>query len=591
MTKWTILPAATLSVLLWTVAVRAGDGVLWRNQLDTGEERAAFTRAGVCQDPDGGVDGSGCLKFHSDAPNGNPVSCDLDPEAFRGKTVVLSGMVKGENLLPPANKYWGPKLTVYYRTAAGKENWTDCPKEYGSYDWKRVECTVRIPADAAQIKILAGIQRGAGTLRIDELAVREAESGKAAAADQSRYEHCIITGHTDRENAEYRPGEAMHFYFRLLDGDRPAKGNVRVVLAADDGRTQTWDTAISEQEPLHITTFLNQPGFVMIRAMLLDGQDRPVKRENQNGVLRDIQYGLAAGVTPDALRQGVPEPDDFDAFWAGQLRRLAAVPMKVQEKKLFKTTENSNIYDVKIACAGARPVSGYLAVPKNAKPASLPIHMHYDGYCVRSAQIVDSGKAIDFFVNAHGIENGREDAYYSALQKGELSGYGFDNGQNRSGESCYFNGMILRDLRALEYAKTLPEWNGRDIAISGGSQGGFQSVAVAALSPGVTSCDINIPWFCDLGGITKGRVRGWRPDYEPGLGYCDTVNFAKRIQCPVAITAGLSDWVCPPSGVWILYNNLKVPKRMTMKQGLDHAVYLGYDHGKAARAVYSAEKQ
>ena len=51
------------------------------------------------------------------------------------------------------------------------------------------------------------------------------------------------------------------------------------------------------------------------------------------------------------------------------------------------------------------------------------------------------------------------------------------------------------------------------------------------------------------------------------------------------ITAGLSDWVCPPSGVWVLYNNLPGPAELTMLQGLDHAVYPGYNRAKAARTT------
>ena len=252
----------------------------------------------------------------------------------------------------------------------------------------------------------------------------------------------------------------------------------------------------------------------------------------------------------------------------------------------MKETAISTVYDVKVACAGKRPVSGYLSIPKGAKPGSLPLRIYFDGYAVHSAQVRESPKAICFFVNAHGIENNREAAYYTALARGELRGYGFRNEENQKPESCYFNNMILRDLRALEYARSLPEWNRKEVYLIGGSQGAFQTMAVAGLSEGITSCDINIPWFCDLGGVKIGRVRGWRPEYAPGLGYFDTVNFARRVKCPVKITAGLSDWVCPPSGVWVLYNNLPGPAELTMLQGLDHAVYPGYNRAKAARTSY-----
>lgn len=39
--------------------------------------------------------------------------------------------------------------------------------------------------------------------------------------------------------------------------------------------------------------------------------------------------------------------------------------------------------------------------------------------------------------------------------------------------------------------------------------------------------------LCDLGGVNIGRISGWRPNYRPGLGYFDTVNFAGRVKAPV----------------------------------------------------------
>ena len=130
--------------------------------------------------------------------------------------------------------------------------------------------------------------------------------------------------------------------------------------------------------------------------------------------------------------------------------------------------------------------------------------------------------------------------------------------------------MILRVLRAIEFLKAQPEWNGKDLRAAGGSQGGFQALAAAALDKDVTQCAANVPWCCDLGGITLGRLRGWRPDYADGLGYYDAANMAKRIKCETKIVGGLGDYVCPPSGVCVLYNNINAPKQLDLVQGKTH---------------------
>ena len=64
--------------------------------------------------------------------------------------------------------------------------------------------------------------------------------------------------------------------------------------------------------------------------------------------------------------------------------------------------------------------------------------------------------------------------------------YGFDETLNNDPATTYFNGMILRDLRAIDFGRALPEWDGKNVKVSGGSQGGFQALLLAALDPSVT---------------------------------------------------------------------------------------------------------
>lgn len=504
---------------------------------------------------------------------GNKVSIPLNPALLSGKNVAVFAEVEQENVSAPPKPWNGVKVMLSLVYADGKLNYSQAPNAAGTLPWQTRSFSIRLPKlKAAQLVL--GLEQVSGTVRFRNVRVVE-----AAIADYSQYQ---VTGTANRADAAYRPGEEMVFSFRILRQGREIPGRLRIVRSSDDGRTETFEREVKAGQPCEVHASLNQPGFVMVKAMLLDPSGMPARRNNG----RNVQYGLAGGVAAETLKQGVPEPADFDAYWSRAKEQLAAVPLRELERKVLKETAVSTIYDVKVACAGNRPVSGYLSIPKGAKPGSLPLRIYFDGYAVHSAQVRESPKAICFFVNAHGIENNREAAYYTALARGELRGYGFRNEENQKPESCYFNNMILRDLRALEYARSLPEWNRKEIYLIGGSQGAFQTVAVAGLSEGITSCDISIPWFCDLGGVKIGRVRGWRPEYAPGLGYFDTVNFARRVKCPVKITAGLSDWVCPPSGVWVLYNNLPGPAELTMLQGLDHAVYPGYNRAKAARTTH-----
>jgi cephalosporin-C deacetylase-like acetyl esterase len=181
--------------------------------------------------------------------------------------------------------------------------------------------------------------------------------------------------------------------------------------------------------------------------------------------------------------------------------------------------------------------------------------------------------AITFDVNAHGYELGRDQEYYNEFFS-DKPRYAFDIEENKNPETAYFMGMAYRVMRALEYVKSLPEWNGKDLVVTGGSQGGLQTVWAAALDHDVTRAEASIPWCCDFAGPEKfGRINGWRPKYVRGLDYFDCINMAKRIPetCYFKVPrAGLGDYTCPPSGIAILFNNVKGPKEIKWVQGSTH---------------------
>jgi len=371
-------------------------------------------------------------------------------------------------------------------------------------------------------------------------------------------------GATEKPEAVFASGEAIVFKVQLLEDAKPVAGRkLKWKRTGDDAKTESGDAISSDAEPLTITTSLEKPGFVRLEVWPVDDQGKAVLDAKK----LPVRFDGGAAVEPSALSQAVPEPGDFDKFWAGQIAALKDVPVKFTMTEVPSTDPAFVTYDVKIDCAGGRPVSGYLTKPKDAAPKSLKANGAYMGYGVSSAKPYQFPGMLMLTINAHGIENGRDPEYYKGLN---LAKYGFNNEENARPETSYFLGMILRALRSLEFLKALPEWNGKDLIVSGGSQGGFQALAGAALDHDVTKCMVNVPWMCDIAGTSVGRLKGWRPDYAAGLGYYDAVNMARRITCPTTISAGLGDYVCPPSGVTVLYNNLRGDKHLDLVQGKTH---------------------
>lgn len=238
------------------------------------------------------------------------------------------------------------------------------------------------------------------------------------------------------------------------------------------------------------------------------------------------------------------------------------------------------VFSFTVPCAGPRPVTGHYTMPSG--PGKYPAQISFHGYGAAFVEKVPSsgpkGK-IAMFINAHGYELGREPEYYTEFYdsiKSNGKTFGLDSmWQNKSVNTAYFGWMCYRIMRAIQFLKSLPEWNGKDLTARGGSMGGLQTVWAAGLDPDVTLALPGIPWCCDMGGRrTLNRLVPNRGVGETeAMRYFDPVNIAKRISrnCKVEITrAGLGDYCCPPSGVAILFNNIPGPKKINWVQGSTH---------------------
>ncbi len=415
----------------------------------------------------------------------------------------------------------------------------------------------------------------------------------AAAATQASV--CLV-GKTDKAPLSYKCGEKIVFSLKLVNGrELPEGSRLRWRLSSDAGERRDGNESLPIDAPFKVETTMAKPGFVRLEAVVIgkDGKDilqnfadneltpdgkRPMNRWEKGE--RRVFFDGGAAVEPEQLKS-LPEPKDFDAFWARELARLATVPMKVRKVEAKSCTPDVKIYIVEIACAGKRPVTGELSIP--TKPGKYPALLEVDGYGIyvpdpnheRGAMWRPSDKII-LHINAHGFnmpEFGADAAYYEALKK-ELKDYAFDKKENANPETAYWNGMALRVVRALQFLEQLTAWNGKDLEVHGGSQGGLQTMWAVALDPKVSRATPYVTWCCDLASREKqGRMGGWRPEWQDALGYYDPVNMAKRVRRTQRVDierVGLGDYIAPPSTVQVLYNNLKCPKSIKFVQGSNH---------------------
>ena len=392
-------------------------------------------------------------------------------------------------------------------------------------------------------------------------------------------ENLTFTGTSDKNPLLYKVGEPMTFTVTLVDKaakNAPVKGRkLTWTRQGDDGKTEKGE-ALSDT-PLTVTTQIDKPGFVRLTVKVLGPDGKPVKAEGRKD--RDVVFDGGAGAGVNDIPT-TPPPKDFDAFWDAQLARMASVPMEGQLTPIKAKDANVvlNTFTVNTV-PGEGPATGLVAWPKDAKPGSLKMLVHVTGYGfgatgISNGEVTGKGGLLVVSITRHGENPRAPEAYYKNLQTNVLKSYCWRNVRTKTANDEFK--MIMRDVRALAFVKTLPQWNGKDIKVTGGSMGGFQSVALAALDRQVTECSPFVPWMSDLAGKTNfKRMGGWLPDWTEELAYIDTANLATRVTCPVTMGIGLGDYVCPPSGEMILFRNFKGPKTMTATQNMGHGSQYG----------------
>ena len=410
---------------------------------------------------------------------------------------------------------------------------------------------------------------------------------------------------TNKNPLEYKPGEEMVFTLapQGVEGEVPEGEYFLEWKRSDDFGGVDKGREPFTGKPFVYKTKLDKAGFVRLEAYVVGKNGRryvkkftgdtstPEGRMAMNRFERakkNVFFDGGAGVDIDTLTTH-PEPKDFDAFWKGQFARLDKVPMKSDLIELPIRSKKVRCYAVRIDCAGLRPVTGYLSVPKAVDegltfPARLSTHGYSGDRCTHGTPSGGPENEISFNINAHGLklrEFGATDADTKALRweiRSHGCAYAFDAQQNVDPEIAYFNGMVLRVKRALQYLKTVKGWNGKDLIASGGSQGGLQTIWAAGCGEGVTRAESGITWCCDMYNNNLRREKkissdGWYIPWTDSMGYYDAANFAKRIPktCHTIVTrAGIGDYCCPPMGLAKLWNNIPGNAKIVWVQGSEH---------------------
>lgn len=379
----------------------------------------------------------------------------------------------------------------------------------------------------------------------------------------------------DHTSWQYRPGEPVKFTISVLQNGNPVKGaKVRYEIGPEkmDPAKQETVTLANGTTTVDGGT-MKTPGFLRCVATAdIDGK-----------TYRNL---ATAGFNPLQITPTVENPADFQMFWDSAKAELGRIPLDARMTLLpERCTEKVNVYHVNIQNYANSRLYGILCVPK--QEGKYPALLRVPGAGIRpyGGNLADAEKGvITLEIGIHGIPVNLDPIVYQNLSAGALGGYMNFNLDDR--DRYYYKRVYLGCVRANDFLVSLPQYDGSNLAVTGGSQGGALSIITAGLDQRVKWLGAYYPALADMTGYLKGRAGGWphlftgkslafnnTPAKIKTVGYYDVVNFSRLVKVPGYYSWGFNDETCPPTSMYASYNVISAPKQLKIYEDTGHWTY------------------
>ena len=382
---------------------------------------------------------------------------------------------------------------------------------------------------------------------------------------------------TDHADWRYEPGQAVRFRIIAVQDGQPVSGlKVTYRIGPEMLPPRVDQSATLSADGLTVDGgTLNEPGFL-----------RCIATVERNG--RTYRGLSTAAFQPEKIQPTQEDPADFDEFWNAGKAALAKLPIDAKITPLpeygnaLAQCFQVNLQNVGMGAAASR-FYGVLCEPK--APGKYPALLSVPGAGVRPyrglAEMAARG-IITLQVGIHGIPVTLEQSLYDSLGVGALANYNTFGLDNR--DRYYYRRVYLGCIRANDFLTSHPKWDGSNLVVTGGSQGGALAIVTAALDSRVRGLAAYYPALSDVTGYLHNRAGGWPHMFRAADGplshrsadkiatsqYYDVVNFARRIKVPGVYSWGFNDETCPPTSTFSAYNVITAPKKLFLALETGH---------------------
>jgi cephalosporin-C deacetylase len=288
---------------------------------------------------------------------------------------------------------------------------------------------------------------------------------------------------------------------------------------------------------------------------------------------------------PDLLRTyapALPGPDDLEEFWATTLAETRAVDLDARFERVDSGLRAVETFDVTYSGFAGTRVRGWLHLPVGIGGEPLPAVVEYQGYgggrglAHEQTLFAQAGYA-HFVMDTRGQGSG--------WSVGDTPDAGTIGGPAQPGfltqglldpRDHYYRRVYADGVRAVEAVGTHPRVDAARVAVTGGSQGGAITLAVASLVPDVVAAAPDVPFLCDIEraiGIVDTEPyaeltrylaahRDHRATALRTLTYVDAARLGRLASVPALFSVGFMDDICPPSTIYAAFHAYAGPKRI-----------------------------
>ena len=287
------------------------------------------------------------------------------------------------------------------------------------------------------------------------------------------------------------------------------------------------------------------------------------------------------GIRPEEIRSAHPKPADFDQFWQNTKDELAKVAPNYKITPMPKyNSDNRKVYLIEMQSLDNYTIRGWMTVPiAKDKNRKFSVLLGLPGYQVDLKPLMGlDNDLVIITLNVRGQGNSRGPIN---TRKDEYIFFRVED-KNR----YVMRGAIMDCLRCVDFICSQPNLKHDQILVSGGSMGGYLSLATASLDKRVALCSAQNPILCDVRNL-PGEVQWPITSFEkyvttkPGLtmekvldnlDYFDGKNFAANLHCSTIMGIGLLDPYAPPNNEYATFNGITSKKRILVFRDLGHEV-------------------